>query len=167
MDNRTFAGLLAATAAADLSILELTAELTRPDGSFDLDAAAARQSDVESGLRPGPGLRRLHGAATGGAAVATAAPAQLSGLAELLLRRPPSLRELVTLIGYADDYAWFVGLVRRLFPQEAEAALARPPTYAGGWNASPISSESGTFPSTRRSSSSGRRRRGNNLRGPG
>ena len=48
MDNRTFTGLLAATPAADLSILELTAELTRPDGAFDLDAAAARQQDVES-----------------------------------------------------------------------------------------------------------------------
>ena len=47
MDNRTFAGLLAATPPVDLSIIELTAELTRPDGSFDLDAAAARQSDVE------------------------------------------------------------------------------------------------------------------------
>ena len=58
--------------------------------------------------------------------MATAAPPQLSGLAKLLLRRPPSLRELVTLVGYADDYAWFTGLVRRLFPQEAEAALAAP-----------------------------------------
>ena len=58
--------------------------------------------------------------------MATAAPAQLSGLADLLLRRPPSLRELVTLVGYADDYAWFAGLVRRLFPQEAEAALSAP-----------------------------------------
>ena len=48
MDNRTFAGLLAATPSTDLGIIELTAELTRPDGSFDLDAAAARQSDVES-----------------------------------------------------------------------------------------------------------------------
>ena len=47
MDNRTFAGLLAATPPAGLSILELTAELTRPDGSFDLDAAAARQTEVE------------------------------------------------------------------------------------------------------------------------
>ena len=47
MDNRTFAGLLAATPQAGLSILELTAELTRPDGSFDLDAAAARQGEVE------------------------------------------------------------------------------------------------------------------------
>ena len=47
MDNRTFEGLLAATPPAGLSILELTAELTRPDGSFDLDAAAARQHDVE------------------------------------------------------------------------------------------------------------------------
>ena len=48
MDNRILAGLLAATPPAGLSILELTAELTRPDGSFDLDAAAARQQDVES-----------------------------------------------------------------------------------------------------------------------
>ena len=55
-----------------------------------------------------------------------AAPALLSGLAEKLLRRPPSLRDLVTLVGYADDYAWFAGLARRLFPQEAEAALAAP-----------------------------------------
>ena len=47
MDNRTFAGLLAATPPAGLSILELTAELTRPDGPFDLDAAAARQTEVE------------------------------------------------------------------------------------------------------------------------
>ena len=47
MDNRTFAGLLAVTPPAGLSILELTAELTRPDGAFDLDAAA-RQSEVES-----------------------------------------------------------------------------------------------------------------------
>ena len=55
-----------------------------------------------------------------------AAPPRLSGLAEQLLRRPPSLRELVTLIGYADDYAWFTGLVRRLFPNEAETALSAP-----------------------------------------
>ena len=47
MDNRTFAGLLAATPPTGLSIIELTAELTRPDGSFDLDAAAARQGEVE------------------------------------------------------------------------------------------------------------------------
>ena len=47
MDNRTLTGLLAATPPADLSTLELTAELTRPDGSFDLDAAAARQNEVE------------------------------------------------------------------------------------------------------------------------
>ena len=47
MDNRTFAGLLAATPPADLRILELTAELTRPDGAFDLEAAAARQGEVE------------------------------------------------------------------------------------------------------------------------
>ncbi len=55
-----------------------------------------------------------------------AAPPRLSGLAEKLLRRPPSLRELVTIVGYADDYAWFAGLVRRLFPNEAETALSAP-----------------------------------------
>ena len=48
MDNPTFAGLLAATPPAHLRIIELTAELARPDGSFDLDAAAARQPDVET-----------------------------------------------------------------------------------------------------------------------
>ena len=58
--------------------------------------------------------------------MAAAAPPQLSGLANLLLRRPPSLRDLVTLVGYADDYAWFAGLARRLFPEEADAALAAP-----------------------------------------
>ena len=58
--------------------------------------------------------------------MATAAPAQLSGLSGLLLRRPPSLRELVTLVSHAEDYAWFAGLVRRLFPQEAEAVLSPP-----------------------------------------
>ena len=47
MDNQTFAGLLAATPPVALSIIELTAELIRPDGSFDLDAAAARQQEVE------------------------------------------------------------------------------------------------------------------------
>ena len=47
MDNRTLAGLLASAPPADLRIIELTAELTRPDGSFDLDAAAARQHEVE------------------------------------------------------------------------------------------------------------------------
>ena len=54
------------------------------------------------------------------------APPSLSGLAKLLLRRPPSLRDLVTLAGHASDYAWFTELVRRLFPEEAEAVLAVP-----------------------------------------
>ena len=55
-----------------------------------------------------------------------AAPPRLSRLADLLLRRPPSLRDLMTLVGYAEDYSWFTGLVRRLFPQEAEAVLSPP-----------------------------------------
>ena len=47
MDTRTFAGLLAAVQPVDLRIIELTAELTRPDGSLDLDGMAARQGEVE------------------------------------------------------------------------------------------------------------------------
>ena len=62
--------------------------------------------------------------------MASAAPALLSGLAQALLRRPPSLRELVTIIGYAEDYAWFAELVRRLFPDEAEEALSAPDARA-------------------------------------
>ncbi len=58
--------------------------------------------------------------------MATAAPPVLSNLAETLLRRPPSLRELVVRLGYAEDYAWFAGLARRLFPEEAEPMLATP-----------------------------------------
>ena len=48
MDITTFADLLAAVPPANLRIIELTAELTRPDGGFDLDAAAARQPEVEA-----------------------------------------------------------------------------------------------------------------------
>ncbi len=58
--------------------------------------------------------------------MATAAPPVLSNLAERLLRRPPSLRELIVRLGYAEDYAWFAGLARRLFPGEAETMLAIP-----------------------------------------
>ncbi len=47
MDNLAVAGLLAATPPADLRITELAVELTRPDGGLDLDAAAARQPEVE------------------------------------------------------------------------------------------------------------------------
>ena len=47
MENLTFVGLLAATPPADLKIIELAAELTLPGGGLDLDAAAARQPEVE------------------------------------------------------------------------------------------------------------------------
>ena len=47
MDNLTFVGLLADVPTADLKITELAAELTLPGGGLDLDAAAARQSEVE------------------------------------------------------------------------------------------------------------------------
>ena len=58
--------------------------------------------------------------------MATAAPPVLSNLAERLLRRPPSLQELIVRLGYAEDYAWFAKLARRLFPNEAETMLAIP-----------------------------------------
>ena len=58
--------------------------------------------------------------------MAAAAPPVLSNLAERLLRRPPSLRELIVRLGYAEDYAWFAELARRLFPDEAETMLAIP-----------------------------------------
>ena len=48
MDNRDLTGLLVAVPPADLRILELATELTRPDGSLDLEAAAARQPEVET-----------------------------------------------------------------------------------------------------------------------
>ena len=94
-----------------------------------------------------------------------AAPALMSGLAEMLLRRPPSLRELVTLIGYADDYAWFAGLVRRLFPNEAEAALAAPDIRQRVERFANLFGER-HFPLYAPSSSSGRRPK-TNRRGPG
>ena len=53
-------------------------------------------------------------------------PSLLNGLADKLLQRPPSLRELVVIVGYADDYAWFADLVHRIFPQEAESVLSIP-----------------------------------------
>ena len=98
--------------------------------------------------------------------MAAAAPAQLSGLANLLLRRPPSLRELVTLVGYADDYAWFAGLVRRLFPQEAEAALAAPDVRTRVERFVQLFQGAVTSPSTPPSSSSSWTR-GTNPPGPG
>ena len=47
MDTKTFAGLLVAVPPVDLRIIELTSELTRPDGSLDLEAAASRSAELE------------------------------------------------------------------------------------------------------------------------
>ena len=47
MDNRTLITLLAAVPPAGLRLTELTAELTRADGTLDVEAAAARQEEVE------------------------------------------------------------------------------------------------------------------------
>lgn len=48
MDYRDLTDLLAAVPSADLRIIELATELKRPDGSLDLEAAAARQPEVET-----------------------------------------------------------------------------------------------------------------------
>ena len=47
MDSKTLASLLAAVPSADLRLIELTAELTRPDGSLDLEEAASRSAELE------------------------------------------------------------------------------------------------------------------------
>lgn len=48
MDSNELAELLAAVPPANLRIIELAAELERHDGTIDLDAAAARQPEVEA-----------------------------------------------------------------------------------------------------------------------
>lgn len=47
MDNQTLIRLLTSVRPTNLSILDLTTELTRPDGTLDMDGAAARQHEVE------------------------------------------------------------------------------------------------------------------------
>ena len=46
MDSKMLAGLLAAVPSADLRLIELTAELTRNDGSLDLEEAASRSAEL-------------------------------------------------------------------------------------------------------------------------
>ena len=73
MDNLTFVGLLADVPPADLKITELAAELTLPNGGLDLDAAAARQPEVELACAQAQDYAAGHQAAAGGAEMATAA----------------------------------------------------------------------------------------------
>ena len=89
--------------------------------------------------------------------MATAAPPVLSNLAETLLRRPPSLQELIVRLGYAEDYAWFAELARRLFPDEAETMLAVP-DVGERLEISPGTSRNATSPSTPPTWSSSRTR---------
>ena len=60
MDNPTFAGLLAAVPPANLRIIELTAELTRPDGSPRPGRRGRPAEGCRTRLRPGAGLRLVH-----------------------------------------------------------------------------------------------------------
>ena len=54
------------------------------------------------------------------------APVTLSALADRLVQRPPVLSDIVMLLRYSEDYSWFVGLTRRMFPEEAESILGIP-----------------------------------------
>ena len=56
----------------------------------------------------------------------TAAPPQLTALAKLLRRRPPSLADLAAILRYSEDYKWFGELVGEFLPEEAEALAAIP-----------------------------------------
>lgn len=47
LDPQSLAALLMSVPPTRLRIVELQADLARPDGSLDLDAAAARQTEVE------------------------------------------------------------------------------------------------------------------------
>ena len=83
MDNRTLAGLLAATPPADLRKSSSSRRISLfPTASWDLDAAAARQAEVELACTQAQdyaaATRRLLGAIE----MATAAPPLLSNLAE-------------------------------------------------------------------------------------
>ena len=55
-----------------------------------------------------------------------AAPPALSALARRLVRRPPSISDVVMLLRYSEDYGWFADLTRQMFPEEAGEVLALP-----------------------------------------
>ena len=80
-----------------------------------------------AGLHGSAGIRPLDQADAGGAAMPAAAPPLLSAVAAALLQSPPALVELVAQVRFADDYAWFAGLVQRLFPEQAEETLSALP----------------------------------------
>ena len=131
MDTRTFAGLLAASPPTEPEHhrahggAHTARRLPRPGRRGRQDrrrsrlACAQAQDYASSTGRP-----------EGGAAMAAAAPALLSGLPQLLLRRPPSLRELVIIVGYADDYAWFSGAGAPPLSRRGGGGRSRPPTCA-------------------------------------
>ena len=53
-------------------------------------------------------------------------PPTLSALAHRLVRRPPSISDVVALLRYSEDYGWFVDLTRRMFPEEADRIMRIP-----------------------------------------
>ena len=54
------------------------------------------------------------------------APPTLSGLARWMVRRPPTLGDVVMLLRHSEDYGWFVDVTHRMFPEEADVILGLP-----------------------------------------
>ena len=147
MDNRTLAGLLAATPAADLKITELAAELTLPNGGLDLDAAAAG-SRKWSWPAPRP---RDYAAATKRLLEAMKCNCGPAGT-EQPGRKAPAASAVAAGAGRPAGLRRGLRLVRRhwraaSFPMRRKRCW-QSRTWASGWNASPGSSRNATSPST-------------------
>ena len=54
------------------------------------------------------------------------APPLLTALADYVKAGPQSLLHLAQIVGYAQDYVWFCGLVSKLLPDEADTVLSAP-----------------------------------------
>ena len=146
MDNQTLAGLLAATPPADLKIIELTAELTRPDGTLDLDAAADRQAEVELACVQAQDYASATKRLLGAMQLEAAAPPLLSGLAATA----PAASAVAAGTGHS-------GGIRRTttpgsplwsaasFPRRSRMCW-QPRTCWAGWKNLPGSSRNATFP---------------------
>ena len=91
--------------------------------------------------------------------MAAAAPALLSGLAEKLLRRPPSLRELAVIAGYAEGLRMVRGAGAPPLPRRCRGdALGPRRAHEGGVlykNSSPSATSPSTPPTSSSASTSG------------
>ena len=55
-----------------------------------------------------------------------APPPRLTALIRAVTTRPPALQDLLRITDNAEDHKWFQGLVRLLFPRQAEQLLSQP-----------------------------------------